>query len=62
MRQQDYETIIACIQHGAPAMAQQLIGALNNAVESVNELRELKRKQEAKADKVAHFDFEKSNE
>ena len=53
MRQQDYETIIACIQHGAPAMAQQLISALNNVVESANELRELKRKQEAEANKEA---------
>ena len=53
MRQQDYETIIACIQHGAPARAQLLISALNNVVESANELRELKRKQEAEANKEA---------
>lgn len=47
MRQQDYEMIIACIQHGAPALASLLIGAFNQVVENSNELRELKRGLEA---------------
>jgi|LSQX01.2.fsa_nt_gb hypothetical protein len=49
MRQQDYEMIIACIQHGAPALAQVLINALNQVIESSNELREIKRAREVEA-------------
>ena len=49
MRQQDYEMIIACIQHGAPALAQVLINALNQVIEGSNELREIKRAREVEA-------------
>lgn len=52
MRQQDYEMIIACIQHGAPALAQVLINALNQVIESSNELREIKRAQEVEAREI----------
>lgn len=52
MRQQDYEMIIACIQHGAPALAQVLINALNQVIEGSNELREIKRAQESEAREI----------
>ena len=52
MRQQDYEMIIACIQHGAPALAQVLINALNQVIEDSNELREIKRAQEVEAREI----------
>lgn len=36
MNQNDYATIIACIQHGAPALADKLILGLNTVVEGNN--------------------------
>lgn len=36
MKQQDYETIISCIQFGAPALAPSLINDLNKTIESSN--------------------------
>lgn len=36
MNQNDYATIIACIQHGAPALAEKLISGLNTIVEGNN--------------------------
>lgn len=36
MRQANYETIIRCIQYGAPAIAEQLITDLNNTCELAN--------------------------
>lgn len=36
MKQADYEIILACIQHGAPALAPQLVPALNNTIENSN--------------------------
>lgn len=36
MKQQDYETIVSCIQFGAPALATSLINGLNKTVENSN--------------------------
>ena len=36
MRQQEYETIVACIQFGAPALSTPLITSLNKAIENSN--------------------------
>lgn len=36
MKQQDYETIVACIQFGAPALSTQLITNLNKTIENSN--------------------------
>ena len=37
MQQHQYEAIVKCINFGCPAMAQELITALNNMVAIVNE-------------------------
>ena len=37
MQQHQYEAIVKCINFGCPAMAQELITALNNVVAIVNE-------------------------
>lgn len=36
MKQRDYEVILACIQYGAPALAQPLIDALNSVINDSN--------------------------
>lgn len=36
MNHKDYETIIACIQYGAPALYNQLITSLNKVIENSN--------------------------
>lgn len=48
MTQSNYENIIACIKHGAPAMANELIVALNEtiqlATERIAEMKEEERR------------------
>lgn len=41
MKQASYDTIVACIQHGAAATANQLIEELNGVVNDSNQLRQL---------------------
>ena len=41
MKQTSYDTIVACIQHGAAATANQLIEELNGIVNDSNQLRAL---------------------
>ena len=41
MKQSSYDTIVACIQHGAAATANQLIAELNGVVNDSNQLRTL---------------------
>ncbi len=41
MKQSSYDTIVACIQHGAAATANQLIEELNGVVNDSNQLRTL---------------------
>lgn len=41
MKQASYDTIVACIQHGAAATANQLIEELNGVVNDSNTLRQL---------------------
>ena len=53
MTQSNYEIIIACIQHGAPALAGQLIQSFNNVIEKANQLTELKRQEEEAAKKAS---------
>lgn len=43
MDQNSYNLITSCIQHGAPAVAPQLVQALNTVVEKANQLVELQR-------------------
>lgn len=53
MKQSNYDTICACIQHGAPAIANELMADFNHTVELANEQityqQEVKRQQEARA-------------
>ena len=41
MKQSSYDMIVACIQHGAAAMSNQLIEELNGIVNDSNQLRTL---------------------
>jgi hypothetical protein len=43
MDQNSYNLIMSCIQYGAPAVAPQLIQALNTVVEKANQFVELQR-------------------
>lgn len=36
MKQQDYDTIVSCIQFGAPALAPELVRNLNKTIENSN--------------------------
>lgn len=60
MDQHSYELIMSCIQHGAPAVAPQLINALNVVVEKANQLTELQRAklEEARKAEAAKKDAE----
>lgn len=55
MRQNAYETIIQCVQFGAPAIAEHLIRELNEDVALANETRikEAKAKEEAELKRKA---------
>lgn len=57
MRQDDYEIILSCIQHGAPALYTRLVTSLNKVIESDNRLAELKR---IEADKARKAEAEKA--
>lgn len=48
MRQQDYETIMSCIQFGAPALAQPLALAFNQVIENSNKYVEVLRLEQEK--------------
>ena len=50
MRQSSYDTIVACIQHGAAATANQLIEELNGIVNDSNQLRQLAQRVGERAD------------
>lgn len=58
MKQSDYEMILACIAHGAPALADRLVNSLNTLIETnnttTNELKatkaELEKHEAAKKD------------
>jgi len=52
MNQKDYDIIVACIQHGVPALATSLINSLNTIVEKANQLTELQRQQAETAHKA----------
>jgi hypothetical protein len=49
MRQSNYDTIIACIRVGAPAIQEGLINDLNGEIELANQFRQLKHEQEQEA-------------
>ncbi len=50
MKQSNYDAIIKCIQHGAPAMADELITDLNQTVQLSNErIVEMQQAREAEA-------------
>lgn len=44
MRQSNYDNIIKCIQHGAPALAGELITDLNQTVEESNKWQQEQRR------------------
>lgn len=48
MNQYSYEAIISCIKFGAPAIANELIAALNNTVEIANKALEALEAKESK--------------
>jgi|LGVE01.1.fsa_nt_gb hypothetical protein len=52
MRQEHYETIQICIQHGAPALAPQLIQSLNVLAEKANKYNEILLREKAEAKKL----------
>ena len=49
MKQSSYDMIVACIQHGAAAMSNQLIEELNGVVNDSNQLRTLAQQAAEKA-------------
>lgn len=51
MDQNNYETIVSCIKHGAPALANTLVNSLNTVVENSNRLNEMHRLQREEARK-----------
>lgn len=53
MKQASYDTIVACIQHGAAATANQLIEELNGVVNDSNTLRQLAQQAADKAKEVS---------
>ena len=53
MRQSSYDTIVACIQHGAAATANVLIEELNGVVNDSNTLRQLAQQAADKAKEVS---------
>ena len=52
MRQTSYDTIVACIQHGAAATANQLIEELNGVINDSNTLRHLVQQAAEKAEAI----------
>jgi hypothetical protein len=52
MRQTSYDTIVACIQHGAAATANQLIEELNGVINDSNTLRQLAQQAAEKAEAI----------
>lgn len=65
MRQSDYETIIQCIQHGAPAIANTLVNSFNETISLANDRMTYLQEQEriaaerAQAEAVAQAEKEK---
>lgn len=53
MKQASYDTIVACIQHGAAATANRLIEELNGVVNDSNTLRQLAQQAADKAKEVS---------
>ena len=47
MRQQEYDTIVSCIQFGAPALAPSLITTLNKTLENSNNWIQQQKKEAA---------------
>ena len=47
MRQQEYDTIVSCIQYGAPALASSLITTLNKTLENSNNWIQQQKKEAA---------------
>ena len=56
MNQYQFDTIMKVIENGAPALANELCGSLNDLVNDYNALREEKDKQEAKKTKAVKED------
>lgn len=61
MKQSSYDTIVACIQHGAAATANQLIEELNGIVNDSNQLRALAQEAVDKAKELQAESTEKEN-
>jgi len=47
MKQQDYETIVSCVQYGAPALSTVLVNSLNKTIENSNAWIQHQKKVEA---------------
>lgn len=46
MNQSSYEIILACIQHGAPALSTSLTNSFNSVIEKANKYTEIKQQEE----------------
>ena len=61
MKQSSYDTIVACIQHGAAATANQLIEELNGVVNDSNQLRTLAQQAAERAQKLQQKEVVEDN-
>jgi hypothetical protein len=62
MRQSSYDTIVACIQHGAAATANVLIAELNGVVNDSNQLRQVHQTMSEVVENVEQTDKEENTE
>ena len=62
MRQSSYDTIVACIQHGAAATANVLIAELNGVVNDSNQLRQVHQTMSEVVEKAEQTDKEENTE
>jgi uncharacterized protein YPO0396 len=52
MNQNDYNTIVSCINHGAPAIATRLLTGLNQVMQGSNEYNKIVKAQQESAKKA----------
>lgn len=62
MRQSSYDTIVACIQHGAAATANVLIAELNGVVNDSNQLHQVHQTMSEVVENVEQTDKEENTE
>lgn len=60
MKQSNYDTIVSCINHGAPAIAHLLLADLNQTVELANDQITYLKEREAEAKRKAEIHPERT--